>query len=271
MKIGIIMYGGIGDHLLANRFIPAVLDFHQCEKVDILRPYLNNIDEHVGKHHASFIKESFPNFYSEIKFVQKKHSKHKDIWIDMQITTNDFHGSEEYDFIYNFVPDALYWTKYQHLSIKKHFEYFPYPQIKIPKIDLENYIFFHPLARDDQHPMHKFTKEYASKFVDFANKNSLKLICPVSKDNEFLINFCKDINLEYYVCDLIEMWSFAKQSLAAICCDSSPKYFAMTYGKPTAIVTNIINEAFMLRWLLNSNNVFSMDTEPQTIFQKLIV
>ena len=29
MKIGVIMYGGIGDHLLANRFIPAILNYHK--------------------------------------------------------------------------------------------------------------------------------------------------------------------------------------------------------------------------------------------------
>lgn len=269
MKIGVIMYGGIGDHLLSNRFVPAILDYHQCNKVDIIRPYLNNIDEHSGKNHAKFIQDSFPNFYADLKFVQKKESKHKDIWIDMQMTVDDFHGSNEYDFIYNLVPDALYWTTYEHLPIKKHFEYFPYPHIQVPKINLEDYVFFHPIARENQHPMHRFSEEYAKKFVSFSERNGIKLICPISKNDFFLKNYCDNISLEYYICDLTEMWSFAKQAKAAICCDSSPKYFAMTYGKPTAIVTNIINQDFMIRWLLNPNNVFSMNTEPETIFQKL--
>ena len=178
MKIGIIMYGGIGDHLLANRFVPAVLDYHKIDKVDIIRPYLNDPKEHNGIDHPYFIKKSF-NYYSEVVHVKKNISTHLDIWIDMQQTIDEFEKFSNYDKVYNFVPDAMIWPSYGHLPIAKHFKYFPQPHLNLENNN-QDYIFFFPVARENQHELHKIPISLSRKIVEFAKKHDQKTLPPLS-------------------------------------------------------------------------------------------
>ena len=267
MKIGIIMYGGIGDHLLANRLVPAVLQYYKIDKVDIIRPYLNNIEEYNGLNNPYFIAKSF-NYYSEVIHVKKLISTHQDIWIDMQQTTNEFAEFNQYDKIFNFVPDAMIWPTYSHLPIAKHFKYFPQPNLNLENND-QDYIFFFPVARENQHELHKIPISLSKQIVEFANKNKLKTICPISEGNLYLKEYCKEINLETKVVSLDDMWQFAKNCKAAISCDSGPRYFPLHFGKPTLLLTGIINEPFLVRWLLNMNTTMHIDSTVENVFQRL--
>ena len=265
MKIGIIMYGGIGDHLLANRFVPAILNYHKQNKVELLRPYLNNLDEFPGKNYPDFMMESFSNFYSGYKYIKKNKSTHPDIWIDMQSTTDEFDEFNEYDIIYNLVPDTLAWLKYEHLEIEKYFANFPSPHLNL-KDNNQNYIFFHPAAREDKTKDMVLNIEQAKSIVNFFKEKGERLICPLSNSNKFLIDFCNEINLEFYECDLIKMWQFSKNCKFSICCDSAPKYFPFHFSKPNLTLTNLYSEPFLIRWVLNPRSAMPLNSKPEEIY-----
>lgn len=109
---------------------------------------------------------------------------------------------------------------------------------------------------------------YAKDIVDVVG-SKYKLICPVSKDNLFLKRYCNEINLEYYECGLEDMWAFAKNCKVAICCDSGPKYFPMHFDKQVLIITGIMNDDFLKRWLLTRKNVTPINTDPNVILQAI--
>ena len=263
------MYGGIGDHLLANRLVPAVLDYHKVNKVDIIRPYLNSIEEYNGLNHPYFIKKSF-NYYSEVFHFKKNKSTHPDIWTDMQQTTNEFEEFSLYDKIYNFVPDTMLWSTYKHLAIAKHFKYFPQPYLDLENND-QDYIFFFPVARENQHDLHKLPLDYSKQIVDFAKERNQKIICPISEDNKFLIDYCDKIQLDTQLCSLDEMWQFAKNCKAAISCDSGPRYFPLHFGKPTLLLTGLMNNSFLVRWLLNTNTTMQINSPVEDVFERLSI
>lgn len=272
MKIATIFHCGIGDQLLCNRFTPAILDAFQIDKIDIVRPYLNEENEHKDSHALEFIKSSFSSFYNDIKFCKITDVGNSGDYLQKCYRVEkNFFGSEQYDRIYNFIPDNLKFLQYNELQINKYYNFFPTPQIKINTSNTGDYIFFFPVARENQHDLHKFPIDFSKSILD-AFKDKYKLICPVSKDNYFTKNYCEKIGVDTYECDLYEMWSFAKNCKMAICCDSGPKLFPMHFGKPVFTATGFFNKNgpsydFLIRWLLNKKYIFHFNTDPAIILK----
>lgn len=270
MKIATILHGGLGDQLLANRFTPAIIDCFDVEKIDIVRPYLNYYDEHNDLETLNFIKSNFYKFYNEIKFCKITNASNTSNYIDKcPKIQNEFEDSNQYDKIYNFIPDNLNFLNYNELQINKYYNFFPTPHVKIDDIKINNYIYFSPAARENQHSLHKFPLDFAKKIVDTFNGKH-KLICPVSKNNFFLKDYCEKIGVETYECDLYQMLAFAKNCKMAICCDSGPKFFPMHFDKPVFIITGFFdqngpNYHFLVRWLLNKKNIFPMNIDPRIL------
>lgn len=263
------MYGGIGDHLLANRFVPAIIEQYNPKSIDIIRPYLNSVDEHIGKNYPVFIKDNF-NFYDKVVYVKKEKSTHPDIWIDMQQTTNEFEEFSNYDKVYNFVPDTMIWKEYSDLPLAKYYKHFPKPSIELIN-NQKDYIFFFPVARENQHPLHQIPKEKAKDIVTFAKNHNIKLMCPVAPDNTFLINYCKDIDLDIHFCDLDGLWQFSKDCSGVISCDSGPRFFPLHFGKVEIVITDFLNNEFLVRWLLNPNWAMPMNSTVEQIFERFFL
>ena len=268
MKIGVVIYGGLGDQLLANRFVPSVLEAYDIDKVDIIRPYVKTPEEHSDIVFLKFIKNSFHKFYNEIRFCKKTNLNSFPHDFQCSTAISDFEGFEEYDKVYNFVPDNLYFLRYNELPINKYYNFFPKPHSVTDSFNKKDYIFFHPVARDSQHFMHKLPIEYSKEIVNIIGQK-YKVICPVSKDNLFLKSYCDEVGLEYYECNLDEMWSFAKNCKAAICCDSGPKYFPMHFDKLVFVITGIMNDDFLKRWLLVRKNTLPMFINPSTVLDAI--
>jgi hypothetical protein len=272
MKIASIFHGGMGDQLLCNRFTPAILEAFDIKKIDIIRPYINNEDEHKDRLVLDFVKNSFFHFYNEVKFCKIKEECAADQYLSKcSKADNNFFGYEVYDKVYNFVPDNLKFLQYNELQINKYYNFFSKPHIKIKELETKDYIFFFPAARENQHHLHKFPIDFSKSIVDtFASK--YKLICPVSKTNYFLKDYCEKIGVETYECDLYEMWAFAKNCKMAICCDSGPKLFPMHFDKPVFTVTGFFDKAgpaydFLVRWLLNKKYIFHFTVDPKTLLK----
>lgn len=276
MKIATIFHGGLGDQLLSNRFTPAIIDHFGIEKIDIIRPYLNHYDEHNDLVNLDFIKSNFYKFYNEIKFRKTTSKSNISNYIDLcPKIQNEFEGSDEYDKIYNFVPDNLNFLNYNELQINKYYNFFPTPHLKINDIEINNYIYFFPAARENQNHLHKFPLDFSKKIVDTFNGKH-KLICPVSKNNFFLKDYCEKIGVETYECDLYQMLAFAKNCKMAICCDSGPKLLPMHFDKPVFTITGFFNQTgpsyeFLIRWLLNKKYIFHFSVDPKILLKAVDV
>jgi hypothetical protein len=67
------------------------------------------------------------------------------------------------------------------------------------------------------------------------------------------------------------MWQFSKNCKAAISCDTGPRYFPLHFGKPTLLITGLINNPFLIRWLLNLNTTMEINSPVESIFNKLSI
>ena len=104
LKIGVKLEGGLGDCLLANRFIPAIRDFHKNSKITCF--FDNNRSE---TFQLEVLKKFYPSFYDEFHLID-------------QFDKNNF------DYFYNLHIDKMEWTKYEFDWLSR-FYYFPKPLI----------------------------------------------------------------------------------------------------------------------------------------------
>ena len=276
MRVASIFNGGLGDLLLCNRFTPAILDTFEIDKIDIIRPYINDPSEANDIGNLNFVKNSFSEFYSDIKFCKKNNANSQLDHLQQSCDTlYDFHGSEIYDKVYNFIPDRLYFLKYNELPINKYYNFFTKPHCSINNLQKKDYVYFFPVARENQHELLKFPIDFSKKIVDTLS-GKYELICPVSKSNDFLKSYCNEIGIKYYECDLDEMWAFAKNCKAAICCDSGPKLFPMHFDKPVITITGFFDNKvgvpdyrFLVRWLLSKKTILPMNVDPNLLLRLL--
>ena len=69
MKISVRMEGGLGDHLLANRFIPAIKEQWPGCKIDLWS------DTEGNKFQSDVLKKMWPSYFNDIFVLEEKSYK----------------------------------------------------------------------------------------------------------------------------------------------------------------------------------------------------
>ena len=135
MKISVRMEGGLGDHLLANRFIPAIKEQWPGCKIDLWS------DTEGSTSQSDTLKQMWPSYFNDVFVIEKK--KHKKFRIkSSNFPEEDYRGSLKmcldvdlklmegvYDKFYDLHIDSLEWMNYD-FDWFKHFQVFPTPEKK---------------------------------------------------------------------------------------------------------------------------------------------
>src|SRR5580658_8906131 len=85
IKIAIHFEGGGGDHLCANRFVPAIKEFHKNCEITVFSNTENNFFQ------KNLLELCYPSFYKEIKVIKDK--KYKKFIVNTQFGEDNFYGS----------------------------------------------------------------------------------------------------------------------------------------------------------------------------------
>jgi ADP-heptose:LPS heptosyltransferase len=265
MKIGVRLEGGLGDHLLANRFVFAIKDKYPNANLYFFSDTEGNTKQ------ANILTTLWPSLYKNKIETLKSRKNHK-FFIPSKFTLN---GKENYpahlnnlpdifweklnkfDKFYDLHIDGLKWMRYD-FDWLRYFYFFPKPEINIknPLKDRSKYILCHLFARPDS--PYNMEKWYVKQLIEKLNSKFPVLILT----DEIGKNYYNNINCEIVSpSNLLDVFGITSGCSTYLGIDSGIRYVPYHFSKPTFVFSKNSNYPFqaqpahLLRWLLFEKNV----------------
>jgi len=239
MNISVRLEGGLGDHLCASRFIPAILERHPDSKIFAYSDTENNF----------FQKECldilYPHLYESIKVIPDK--KYKEFWVDCQFGTDNYYGAlenvpskwvkemESHDVFYDLHIDSLKFTEYD-FDWYRYFKFFPTPALK-KDFSKEKYIIFqlHTARSGVKNKSHYLESWYVDGLLDTLSKNfKCKIISAPEVQDEYERFEGRD-NIEIIQGPIEEVIDNIKDASLLIGIDSGFRFIGYTFGVPAIL------------------------------------
>jgi len=261
--VSIRLEGGIGDHLLANRFVGAIKEKHPDAQLNFYSDTENNYKQ------INLLKYAWPSIYTEKNCKVIEHRKSKDFKVKSQF------GEETYNchlnnlpdkyirlfadshYFYNLCIDNLDWIHYG-FDWKRYFYFFPLPEINsYSHISGHSYILTHLYPRPNSD--HNVEQWYAIALIKKLLESGKQVVsvCQTEYMDFYKeITELKDANFTLTDCSLNEFFDLSQRCSAFIGVDSGLRYFPLHYGKPTYVFSKYCKEPFsawpshVLRWLI---------------------
>jgi len=268
MNIAVRLEGGLGDHLLGNRFIHAIKDKYPNSDLHIFSDTENNPNS------INVLKVLFPNIYNNTTVVgQRKDKNHK--------ITSMF-GEESYpahinnlpddtlqaikncDIFYDLHIDGLKWLNYD-FDWLRYYYFFPRPQIELKQKYNEKYIMAHLYSRPDS-PYNldqRYVIDLLTKLSEI--KDHKVVVVTMEQHKEYYQELFNNPNVIIDTSDnVFEIFQIAAGCSAFIGIDSGIRYIPYHFSKPTFVFSKYCSEyglvapSHLIRWLIFEKNVFPM-------------
>tara|TARA_B100000959_G_scaffold283122_1_gene351252 strand:+ start:1771 stop:2718 length:948 start_codon:yes stop_codon:yes gene_type:complete len=237
MRISVRLEGGLGDHLCANRFIPAIREEYPEALITAYSDTEGN----------SFQKECldvlYPRFYDSIKIIPRK--KYKEFWIDSQFGTESYIGAlenvpdefrdemESYDRFYDLHIDSLKWINYD-FDWYRYFRFFPPPILKRNKNKTPYIIFqLHVSRSGDKGETHHLEDWYVDGLINSLSREFKCKIIATSELAETYQRLNGNPNVEIIVGEVEEIINEIKDASLFIGIDSGFRFIGHCFGIPT--------------------------------------
>jgi len=233
-NIAIRMEGGIGDHLCAIRFLPAIRELYpDCKFYGFSDTENNNTPKNI-------IETFWPSLFEEITVIPNK--KQKPYIIKSQFGTENYIGAFEnipdayrakiindYDKYYDLHIDGLKWLTYDFNWSKYFFRFLP---IEID-IGMPNRQSNHLCVSlySDANPGNRLDKQYVYDLLFSLSKNySITILA--TKNNYAFYESCE--KFATIVCyEIIDVVKTIQNSCAFLCIDSGLKFLGYSVETPT--------------------------------------
>lgn len=266
MKILTRFEGGLGDCLLANRFLHAIREKYPHDNIRVLFDTDNNPKQ------EKVMCELWPNLYQDTKTLSNRKDKNYKFQTLLGNETYPAHLNnmpdefneelKKCDKFYDLHIDGLKWLKYD-FDWLRYYYYFPRPfqQVCNPhNYNLpEKFILMHMFARPDT--VHNPDKQYTHNLI-----TKLKEIMPVVVIcNKEYFNHYGNLDVKLIDPLFTECFDVASKCEMFIGMDSGIRYIPYHYSKPTFVFSNFCNNygqvhhAQLIRWLLFEKNVLPMN------------
>jgi hypothetical protein len=278
MNINVRMEGGLGDHLLANRFVYAIKDKYPSAKIKVFSDTENNHKM------LEVILSKFPNMYErggEV-IVSRKNKKY--------MITSQF-GVENYpcaienqsdetmqkmldcDKFYDLHIDGLQWMKYD-FDWLRYFYFFPKPAaIKTPKYE-PGFILTHLYARPDS--VYNLDQQYIIELLEKISENNKVVILTTEEHKNYYDSILQNPNL---IVDssstVIDIFDIASECSSFLGIDSGIRYIPYHFGKPVFVFSKYspqygsVGPSHLIRWLLFQKNILPVNTNIDAIVKLL--
>lgn len=284
MNINVRMEGGLGDHLLANRFIPAILDKYPEGKIKVFS------DTEGNNKSLQLLLNVFQNFYARGgEVINKRRDKY------FEITTR--FGKENYpahirnqqstvlekmmdcDKFYDLHIDGLNWINHDY-DWMRYFYHFPKPHKTLTNkiIDCNDYILTHLYARPNA--VSNLNRSYVIELLQSLSKVCKVVVICESKYNEFYREIFNNKNVIIYDTDIVEnIFHLSSNCIGFLGIDSGVRYIPYHYGKPTFVLSSYCSEynnvrySHLIRWLIFKQYVLPINTRCEdisTIFSNIL-
>jgi hypothetical protein len=266
MNIAVRLEGGLGDHLLGNRFIHAIKDKYPNSNIHVFSDTENNPNS------INVLKALFPNIYNNTTVVGQRKDKNYKI--------NSMFGEESYpahidnlpddtlqaikncDIFYDLHIDGLKWLNYD-FDWLRYYHFFPRPQIELKQKYNEKYIMAHLYARPDS-PYNldqRYVIDLLTKLSEI--KNQKIVIVTMEQHKEYYQDLFNNPNIIIDTSDnVFEIFQIAAGCSAFIGIDSGVRYIPYHFSKPTFVFSKycsqygLVAPSHLIRWLIFEKNVF---------------
>jgi ADP-heptose:LPS heptosyltransferase len=275
MKINVRLEGGLGDHLLGNRFIPAILEKYPNAEIKAFSDTENN------PRSLDLILKCFPNFYKRGGEVIKER-KNKQFMINSQFGNENWPSCilnqkdstiekmvNECDKFFDLCIDSLKWMS-KDFDWLRYYHFFSKPQIEIATKYRFNYILAHLYARPDS--PYCLDQEYVINLLSKLSEKQKVVVLVEEKYKDYYSKLFNNYTIEIDTSgDLMEIFNLAANCSAFIGMDSGVRYMPYHFSKPTFVFSSSCQKygnllpSHSIRWLLNARNVLPMHTEINTV------
>jgi hypothetical protein len=263
------MEGGLGDHLLANRFVPAILDKYTDAKIKIFSDTENNSKS------LEMLLHFFPSFYQRGGEVIKERAN-KNYKIISQFGEEIYPAAienqteyiknkmiKECDIFYDLHIDGLNWVNHDYDWIRYYF-HFPKPEkveSKIKNKD-EDFVLCHLYSRPDS--IYNVEQWYAETLIEEVAKSIKVKIITEKQYSDFYFKLKNNKNIEILTPDIFEIFEISSKCSCYIGIDSGIRYIPYHFSKPTFVLSNYCNSignvvySHLIRWLIFKNQTLPM-------------
>lgn len=267
MNICVRLEGGLGDHLLGNRFVPAILDKYPSAKITAYSDTEGNTFQKEG------VLCAYGHLYEDFKIIQNK--KYKEFWVDCQFGEDNYYGALEnvpndivdemrsFDKFYDLHIDSLKWMRHDYDWLR-YFYFFPKPKISEQFKDTlpEEYIVLH-LASETS-VGHRLEQWYINRLVKELENMLPCVIISTTKTNHFYED-CLSDNVTLVNTSVSEAFDIITKSKLMISTDSGFRYLAYGAGVPTLTFSSSsdgphqVMPSHQIRWLPSPPHTFPLN------------
>lgn len=278
MKIAVRMEGGLGDHILSNRFIPAILDEHPGSEIHLF-------SDTNGSEFQSNTLTSLYNYYNNTTLVRRKSDHHT---ITTQFGTENFTPHinniiEEdknlmfsFDKFYNLHIDFLEWMDYD-FNWQNYFYHFPKPHKNIDHFNHQNkYIVMH-IASDNMGNNHRMPKHYHEEIIkEIPEEYDIFITSTKSTDDYIKKTITTSDRVKIIQGSIMKIISLIKNASGLLAIDSGLKYFGYTFNIPTigwakeCIRPHVCTSCHHLRWLTFPQLFFPLGFTAKSVVTNLL-
>jgi hypothetical protein len=266
MNIAVRLEGGLGDHLLGNRFIHAIKDKYPSSNLHVFSDTENNPNS------INVLKALFPNIYNNTTVVGQRKDKNYKInsmfgeepypaYID-NLPDDTLQAIKNCDIFYDLHIDGLKWLNYD-FDWLRYYHFFPRPQIELKQKYNEKYIMAHLYARPDS-PYNldqRYVIDLLTKLSEI--KNQKIVIVTMEQHKEYYQDLFNNPNIIIDTSDnVFEIFQIAAGCSAFIGIDSGVRYIPYHFSKPTFVFSKycsqygLVAPSHLIRWLIFEKNVF---------------
>ena len=282
MNTAIRLEGGLGDHLLANRFVHAIKDKHPDSELNIFS------DTEGNPRSINVLKSLFPSIYKNIKVVGERKNK------QFQLTSR--FGTEIYpadsrnlpdetiaeinksDKFYDLHLDGLKWLNYD-FDWLRYYYFFPKPEIELTSPYESGYIMAHLFSRPES--PYNLEHDYVISLLLKLSENNKIVIITQKEYIQYYSQLFNNKNIIINTTDnTLDIFAIAKECSVFIGIDSGIRCVPYYFSKPVFVFSQhceqygTVGYSHLIRWLIFSKMVlpmhFNLDIVNKLIYNSII-
>lgn len=269
IRINVRLEGGLGDHLLATRFIPAIREKYPNAHI---KAYCDTNGKTFQRDALQF---AYGHLFNELIVIPSK--KHKEFWVDCQFGTDNFYGAlenvpddirkemtEDCDKFYDLHIDGLKWMQYD-FDWLRYFYFFPRPVLKdLPDLGwpVEDYVVMHlHSATSKGHVLEQF---YIDGLVKKVSEFTKVVIISTPETNN-LFEHLKNDKVSVFNGPVDEVFAIISNAKVMVSTDSGFRYIAYGYSVPVITFSSNCHSpgqvplSHQIRWLMFTNSLLPLN------------
>ena len=263
-KIAIRLEGGLGDHLLGNRFVHAIKEKYPTNELHIFSDTENNPNS------INVLQNLFPSIYRNLTVLGKRTDPNYKIHSIFGEEVYPAHinnlpeeflqNIKSYDKFYDLHIDGLKWLQ-SDFDWLRYYYFFPKPEMNLVSPYKGSYIMAHLYARPNS--PYNLEQWYTISLLNKLSETNKIVIITTEEHKNFYSEIFNNKNIIIDCADnVIDIFKIASGCNSFIGIDSGIRYITYHFSKPTFVFSKycsqygLVAPSHLIRWLIFEKNVF---------------